>query len=83
MPWTFIDIGHLDAMIANTRWANPNGNNSKKRSRHVNKMEDIRVVKKALNGNNKTKLKILVLTIDAVETSPWLLQALHHHTTHI
>jgi len=41
------------------------------------------VVEKALNGNDETKLKTLVLTIDAAETSPWLLQALHHNTTHI
>jgi len=55
----------------------------KRRNRQVHKLEDIRVVRKALNGNEETKLKILVLTIDAAETSPWLLQVLHHDTTHI
>jgi len=43
----------------------------------------IRAVQQALNWNDETKLKTLVLNIDAAETSAWLLQALHHNTTHI
>ena len=42
----------------------------KKSPGKLGKMEDIRVVKKALNGNDNTNLKTLVLTIDAAETSP-------------
>ena len=46
-------------------------------------MKDIRVVKQALNGNHEINLKTLVLTIVAPETSPYLLETLHHNTARI
>jgi len=46
-------------MTANTRWVNPNGNNSKRRSRQVNKMEDISARSMGLYIPSKNSTSIL------------------------
>jgi len=63
-----IDIVHLDD--SKHKVGKPKQKQLKKKNSPGRQMEDIRVVKKAINGNDNTNLKTLVLTIDTVETSP-------------
>ena len=63
-----IDIVHLDD--SKHEVDKPKQKQLKKKNSPGRQMEDIRVVKKAINGNGNTNLKTLVLTIDTVETSP-------------